>query len=738
MTRASTFAVLSKEFYRAMNLANKTIDIIPKNKLVPGRNPFKNIKIQANGDLVGQLIGHYSGLDAERLVIMAAILAARSDFLKINNKPLIVPASVATVAPSYYQQAIDLVSIRVQQLESAYKFYFDQLKSSHSSKHSQASLHCLNKLTQVQQFLVGTRLLLKQYLLLQPGSNQRLVLNAEAEKKCMGACADLVARFNVVLLSHEASQAQLLSAANRGDIDQLIILLADPAVDVNQVDDEDHSALLMATKANQYEVVKLLVEHGAADPVDALPRKSALVLSAINGYHDITECLLKSVRTKHVINTKPLHQGPSNKNRALKDVEYIYFCMMRLPYHTAGASELDKRIYQAKTLEDGELFTINIEKNARGHFLVTCPNGQTYNLSLALKHANFDCYMLGDDDASKSIVRESERYAFHTEEDYLAQPWGVLAPSGIGQPPQPEQRHIATYRAEEVAIGIYTQQDYIKINEFLRALSNDIAVEKVKKILCISMLAISGVNKSIEVVDQDKVLPTLTRNVDSLPPAMLATMQSASGVVKKSGFGSFSRRSNGVFSDMPNKITVEQYNTHIDRGYDIYKVGATRNNFNLVQCAIRRKHPASEIAVLLANHYEVTKKDLSLSIAYGGGYSSTHRLLLQSIDVDKVDCNLLSRLLRFCRKVGQRNEVIDILLGKEFVFPKPEHITQAVWCDLSADERLASWRGVGVSPMFGGAGFFDAASSDQEPCYVYDEELGASVAATSHGPEFSL
>ena len=270
---SSNFGVISKEYYREISQTTVKSNLTSKTKASSGRNPFKNIKTQTTASPAG---------NSTHPVVMAATLAAHSDFFKIYKKPMIIPACGMSVTSTYFQQAMTVLHERITQLEDAYQHYLNRLKSPNSSKYSRSYLSNVNKAVQIQQYLAGALLLRKQYISLQPNSNRRLVLTPAAIKKCMAACADLAKLYGTDLLCEKTRLLQLFTAANSGDMLSLQLLLADPYTDINKSDAHHNTALLVAASSNQLTAVKLLVEHGATVCSDTPTEYSPLTVSALN------------------------------------------------------------------------------------------------------------------------------------------------------------------------------------------------------------------------------------------------------------------------------------------------------------------------------------------------------------------------------------------------------------------------------------------------------------------------
>ncbi|MDF1654494.1 MAG: SidE phosphodiesterase domain-containing protein [Coxiellaceae bacterium] len=536
---SSNFGVISKECYREISQSTVNLGLISKTKGSSGRNPFKNIKSQTNGVLAGS---------ATHPVVMAATLAAHSDFFEINKKPMIIPACGMSVTSTYYQQAITLLHHRITQLEDAYQHYINRLKSTKSSKYTRSYLNNVNKAVQIQQYLAGAVLLRRQYILLQPNSNHRLALTPAAIKKCMAACTDFAKLYHTDHLGDEARHLQLFTAANSGDIASLKLLLADLATNINKPDADNNTALLVAASADQLAAVKLLVKHGATVSIDTPAEYSPLTVSVMSGFDDIAHYLKQYAVVSSKKITKKLPQGPSSKNRALKDVEYIFHCLLALDYPTTN--EKDRTIYAPKLRENGEPCQLSIVKNSKDFFLADCPNGRRYNLSLALKHANFNYFMLDEGPHAQAIIHRCD--AILT--DRLL--GGTVKNISVHR--HVEQGGMIFYFLEEQAIRDYTGDLYYqKMNALLRGKPNEIPVQEVNNIFIRCMLAMSGANKNIDTRLTHKP-PKLVRRDEELPIAMRAKMASTNRTINRAGFVSCSQGV-GIFRGHRNTLTITDH-----------------------------------------------------------------------------------------------------------------------------------------------------------------------------------
>ncbi|MDF1761210.1 MAG: SidE phosphodiesterase domain-containing protein [Coxiellaceae bacterium] len=157
-----------------------------------------------------------------------------------------------------------------------------------------------------------------------------------------------------------------------------------------------------------------------------------------------------------------LEQGPVTKNKALTDVELILSKLLRAD----GRSGTNIHMYV-----DGET----------DHFIAAIRGGRTINLSLALKHANFEYFFIDGD-----LVQRCKRYL--TKESSARLSKAICLSSGI------PGRAISDI--EERAIHEYTTNDHFPyINALLRGKTFDDS--GVVFYFILAMLAISACNKNI-------------------------------------------------------------------------------------------------------------------------------------------------------------------------------------------------------------------------------------------------
>ncbi|MDF1760399.1 MAG: SidE phosphodiesterase domain-containing protein [Coxiellaceae bacterium] len=158
-----------------------------------------------------------------------------------------------------------------------------------------------------------------------------------------------------------------------------------------------------------------------------------------------------------------LAQGPARKNQALCHVEEI----------------LNALLTDEGRIRDGVRFYID---RTVGHFKVRVPDGYHYNLSLALKYANFEYFFI-----NAEMAQRCKRY-LHSDGRARVSRAGHLVTGISGRP---------IFDVEEVAVATYTRNDYYPyINAMLRGQvfeSDDVVLNFV-----LAMLTISTCNKNID------------------------------------------------------------------------------------------------------------------------------------------------------------------------------------------------------------------------------------------------
>ncbi|MDF1655104.1 MAG: SidE phosphodiesterase domain-containing protein [Coxiellaceae bacterium] len=342
---------------------------------------------------------------------------------------------------------------------------------------------------------------------------------------------------------------QLLSAAASGDVDRLKILLNDPELTVNATDAEGRSALFMAAQANQLDAVKLLLEYGAAESAEIPASKSAITAALLSQHNDIADYLLKHMPTSHVIQSQPLHQGPSQKNRALKNVEYIFHCLLGVEYTSNTLFEAE--LYAKKYDESGKACEFSLVKNSHKLVVAHCPNGRSYNLSLALKYANMAYFMLDNSVEAKALIAKCELILGRSADAEAAKIADTLT-TEVGD--------YVVYDAEQAAIKHYTGESCAVMNALLRAMPIESLSVNLSKLFIHCMLAISGTNKNIH-FDKRPERAVLTRHEAKLPEEMLKRMKTQNQMTLRTGLLSFSENDT-TFDTHENRLVIKDTHQH--------------------------------------------------------------------------------------------------------------------------------------------------------------------------------
>ncbi|MDF1655102.1 MAG: SidE phosphodiesterase domain-containing protein [Coxiellaceae bacterium] len=515
------------------------------------RNPFVSIKIVPCADLIHQSpFKEVAEVESYQAVVMAASLVAHNSLFKLNREALVIPSSGACIAEDYYKEAMRLLAFRIQLLTNAYQIHLSTLKRALSAGKQTAISNSLNKVKQIQQYIAGASFIQKQYMLMQLNVDDQLELFPEAYMQCLIAAKAIARRNGNVMLTTATLQQQLYEAAAQGNVDRLYTLLAEPGVDVNQADlVTDRSALYLAVQANREAAVSVLVENGATESSDIDAEHSALTLAMMNDNWGMVKYLKQNLAIKSVIDLAPLHHGPSTKNLALKAVEYIFHCMLGIEHISDTLYEGE--LYAQKYDGDDEPYRFRLEKNSDNLWLAHCPNGRRYNLSLALKHANFEYFMLNECDKSQEIVMRCEKL-LHQRRGGEAISRADKMTTDIGGIDTP----VPLYAAEQTAIKYYTGTGSNDINPLLRGMSCDVSEIKLKEYFVHSMLVISGVNKHRS-SDKYEERAVLTRHEkDDLPVDMLERMKTANQVVSRAAPLSFSEHGR-VFSRRSNALLIK-------------------------------------------------------------------------------------------------------------------------------------------------------------------------------------
>ncbi|MDF1759637.1 MAG: SidE phosphodiesterase domain-containing protein [Coxiellaceae bacterium] len=252
---------------------------------------------------------------------------------------------------------------------------------------------------------------------------------------------------------------------------------------------------------------------------------------------------------------EPLAQGPSTKNQALKDVEYIFQCLLGVEHISV---EQYGEHYAPRDDSTGSPFNFQLNKINSDNITALCPNGQTYNLSLALKHANLNYFMLQDDAHSLDIIKQCLIKRGAAPDAAIAKPADRLS-SDIGRAlDEPTATGLPIYASEQAAIKLYSSKQYQKMNALLRAQPYGFTTSSLEKTFIECMLAISGVNKNIRfeaVTATDRSV--LTRYEGKLPITMFERMKIPGQTVLRPGFISFSEKiPSGAFHGYPSAIVI--------------------------------------------------------------------------------------------------------------------------------------------------------------------------------------
>ncbi|MDF1795101.1 MAG: SidE phosphodiesterase domain-containing protein [Coxiellaceae bacterium] len=498
---------------------------------------FQKVKTQLDGDLVRaqSSFADRAHIPQHELMMMAAMLAAHHKQFKLRGLPLVVPCEGESITAQYYTQANEMLESKVEQLRRAYQHYLEKLQALQSKKQSKRQkkkiVSCVNKLKQVQQIFAGALFLQQQYQHMQSNEAGDWVITEQGLVLSANACRSIAKQHRAAGLDSYYCSKALQQAVIAGDVDQVTILIANPKVNINQCDQLGRSSLYLAAQHNRLAIVKRLMAHGAMYKQASDDEDSALTIALLNGHSDVVRYLLsctpvESGKIKH----DALHQGPVKKNLALRHVEYIFHCMLGVDF-VSYPGEGDS--YATKANEAGEPFGFRLGKNPNNFIIAYCPNGQAYNLSLALKHANLCYFQLTESEHDLRLVKQCEKLLSVNAEGKVAD----KLVTQIGD-------HLPIYAAEQESIRRYTGFDHDSFNKLLRGAEVYGNVGYFRKIFMRSMLAVSGTNKNIYSRDADK-RSVLIRNEHILPDGMLMQMKIANQLVRRSGLLSFSE--NGIF-----------------------------------------------------------------------------------------------------------------------------------------------------------------------------------------------
>ncbi|MDF1796268.1 MAG: SidE phosphodiesterase domain-containing protein [Coxiellaceae bacterium] len=515
------------------------------------------IHTKVDSDLVRSqaYLAEKSNIPRHELMSMAANLAAHLKLFNINKKPMLIPCRIPVITQHYHNAATELLLKNINSLQQAYSQYIEKLKTiqqeSADNPRNIDLLNCLNHLKQVQQILAGSLFLQKQYQLMQKRPDGIMAMTLNGYEQAEAASRHIALKYCAADLNSTDSPSALHLAASSGNTEQLHIILSKPETQINRRDNFGHSALYIAAKNNQLDAVKLLINQGAIYLQATDTYDSALTIALLNGHQEVTRYLSKLTPTKHntTITHTALHQGPAKKNLALRHVEYIFHCLLGVDF-ISHSSEGGR--YKNKANHEGNPNTFKLSRNSSNQLIAFCPNGKTYNLSLALQHANL-CYFQ---------LTEHDQHIISRCESRLDRPSAANATratklsSDIGKTDDDRTR-LPCYAAEQAAVNEYTGNEYSDINAFLRGEVNGSSIEKNIRIFIKSMLSISGINKNIHFNDTDK-RRTLIRGEDWLPKHLITQMKTTGRLVKRSGLISFSEKD--LFPASSNKLLLQSNN----------------------------------------------------------------------------------------------------------------------------------------------------------------------------------
>ncbi|MDF1761739.1 MAG: SidE phosphodiesterase domain-containing protein [Coxiellaceae bacterium] len=285
-----------------------------------------------------------------------------------------------------------------------------------------------------------------------------------------------------------------------------------------------------------------ILQHQAGGGEDP----SALTEALLSGDYEAARELMAGTVSSHVIESEPLAEGPSQKNLALQHVEYIFQCALQC--EQISVDRYGER-YAPRNYEAGRPIEFALENKGDGLVIAHCPNGRHYNLSAALKHANFAYFMLQDDDHSLEMIRLCEERLGYVD-------------GGVGNPADTLENCIEgmpVYQVEQQAIRQYSYTSFVSMNALLRAQAVELSDSKLEKTFINCLLAISGTNKNIHIKDEESKR-VLTRYENEVPDEMTQRMQTANQLLLRSGLLSFSEKEINTFNKRSNKIVLQDVN----------------------------------------------------------------------------------------------------------------------------------------------------------------------------------
>ncbi|MDF1654539.1 MAG: ankyrin repeat domain-containing protein [Coxiellaceae bacterium] len=240
-------------------------------------------------------------------------------------------------------------------------------------------------------------------------------------------------------------------------------------------------------------------EVGDVDVVEAIladwPHEdvSALISYALMaGQYDVANSLYK-FQHSHLEKPESITplQGPSQKNRAHRDIEYILHCVLGIAFTTVPS---DHGCYDA--MRDGDNQVIFNVSQAR-HLMATCSNGMTYNVSLALKYANLYHFIL-DPIEQHDLLLALQRKLRESLEEVSEAKSDELRLSDIDSTVGNSSVPLRVTQVEKDAVREYTQDHFQLMNDLLRG--NELGEPdsiRLEESLCKALLVVSATNKMV-------------------------------------------------------------------------------------------------------------------------------------------------------------------------------------------------------------------------------------------------
>lgn len=511
--------------------------------------PFQSLAALESGDCVRlQFRSSLMPTESQRnLILTAAYVCANHPNLFIDGGALPVPASGITLSNTQYTAAKQQLQRQLALLEEAAEHYEEkllQLIKKHDTHSHRDIQRTHNKLLQVAQLLAGANYLESQYELMQRNPDGSWHLSESNSTIAEQRFQAWLTRFPATKLATNAKQTALLQAAKLGDCAQLHMLLIDPDTDRNSVDADGLNPLHLAAKMGHREACELLLANGFSPLSKDLSQRSAYRLAMLNQHFDTAKLLdpIQAVELE-TIQQAPLPQGPSLKNRALRDVEYIFHCIIGAKF-TSLAS--DRGRYLEATDAGGAAPAFSMSINSSGHVIANCPNGKQYNLSRALQYANLEYFKIDTSITEPNIIALCAATlgspSITGPASKLTSSFGAAACSQLEEDAIRNYSHISshynTLLRGQPCVGTY-------YNHSTQYSLNKVVIE--------SLLMISGVNKNIH-IDGHSERSLLTRHEGTLPEELINEMKLDDHIVRRSGMQSYSCTQ--ALTQYSNKLTI--------------------------------------------------------------------------------------------------------------------------------------------------------------------------------------